>query len=290
MSPIALALVLLSAIGHALWNFYLKRSVDKLTFMWWVMVISGVFLTLLWLPFRAGWEAIPLKGWACLLGSGLAHAVYLICLTRAYDQGDLSFVYPLIRSAPVFLVLWAVLLLGERFTTLGVVGIVIVLGGNFLLQSGDGSANGLMAPLSAWSKGSSRLALIGALFLSFGSLIDKVGVGLVHPFLYAVLFIDIEALFFSSQVARRRNLRALFIQWYRSRRRLLMAGIVGVPSYALVLLAMSLSQVSYVIAVRQVSVVIGVLLGVWLLQEREGKLRLLASVLICMGVMLIGLA
>jgi uncharacterized membrane protein len=68
------------------------------------------------------------------------------------------------------------------------------------------------------------------------------------------------------------------------------AGIVGVPSYALVLLAMSLSQVSYVITARQISVVIGVILGIALLGERQGKLRLLAAVLICVGVVIIGLA
>ena len=290
MSGVALSLVLLSAFGHALWNFHLKRSVDKLTFMWWALVISGAFLTLLWLPLRPGWGPIPLKGWACLLGSGLAHAVYLICLTRAYDEGDLSIVYPLIRSAPVFLVLWAVLLLGERFTDLGVAGIAIVLGGNFLLQLRDGSVKGFRAALRSWRKRSSQLALAGALFLSFGSLIDKVGVGVVHPFLYAVLFFDIMVLFFSSQVVGRRSMKALVIQWYRSRKRLLVVGVVGLPSYALVLLAMSLSQVSYVIAARQVSVVFGVLLGIWLLREREGKLRLSASLLICAGVMLIGLA
>jgi drug/metabolite transporter (DMT)-like permease len=290
VGPVALSLVLLSAFGHALWNFLVKRSVDKLAFMWWVMVISGAFLTLLWLPFRPGWGTIPLEGWACLLGSGLAHAVYLTCLTRAYDEGDLSQVYPLIRSAPVFLVLWAVLLLGERFTVLGLAGIGVVLGGNFLLHLGDDSVKGLFAPLRSLSNRPSRLALTGALFLSFGSLIDKVGVGLVHPFLYAVLFIDIEALIFSHQVLRKRSLKALFVQWYSTKKRLLMAGVVGVPSYALVLVAMSMSQVSYVISARQISVVFGVLLGVWLLGERQGKIRLLASLFIFGGVVMIGLA
>lgn len=290
MSGIALSLVLLSACGHALWNFYLKRSVDKLTFMWWALVISAAFLTALWLPFRPGWETIPSKGWACLLGSGLVHGLYLACLTRAYDEGDLSFVYPLIRSAPIFLVLWAVLFLGEHFTPLGLAGIAVTIGGVFLLQVGESSAKGLLAPFLALGKKPAQLAFLGALFLSFGSLIDKVGVGVVHPFRYAVLFVYIVTLVFSFFMARRRNIRALFIQWFRSRKRLLAAGTVGLPSYALVLLAMTLSQVSYVISARQISVVIGVLLGVLMLGERHRKIRLLASLLICGGVVMIGLA
>ena len=290
MGGLALSLVLLSAMGHALWNFHLKRSVDKLTFMTWVLIISGAFLTVLWLPRRPGWGVIPLQGWWCLLFSGLAHAVYLLSLNQAYDQGDLSIVYPLIRSSPVFLVLWAVLFLGERFTSFGLAGIALVLGGAFVLQLGDSSVSGVLAPLHALRRRPYQLALLGALFLSIGSAIDKVGVGLVHPFLYAVLFIDIEAVIFSGYVLRKRSAKDFYVQWLVSRKRLMVAGLVGVPSYALVLWAMSLSQVSYVIAARQVSVVIGVLLGIWLLRERQGHIRLMASLLICAGVVMIGLA
>jgi drug/metabolite transporter (DMT)-like permease len=289
VSGAALSLVLASAFGHALWNFHLKRSVDKLTFMCWVLIISGVFLTALWLPFRSGWGRIPTQGWICLLGSGLTHAVYLSCLIRAYDRGDLSIVYPLVRSAPLFLVVWAVLFLGERFAALGLAGIALVMGGLFLLQLRDGSAGRFFAPLRFLNRRPYQLALIGALFLSFGATIDKVGVALVDPFLYAVLFFDILAIFFLVRVLIQRKTRDLLSQWLQSRRRLAVAGILGVPSYALVLAAMSMSQVSYVIASRQICVVIGVILGIWLLGEKHGRIRLAASSLICAGVVLIGL-
>ena len=289
MGGVALSLVLASAFGHALWNFHLKRSVDKLTFMCWVLIISGAFLTALWLPFRSGWGRIPVQGWTCLAGSGLTHAIYLSCLVRAYDRGDLSIVYPLVRSAPLFLVLWAVLFLGERFAALGLAGIALVLGGLFLLQLRHGSAGGLFAPLRFLNRRPYQLALIGALFLSFGAAIDKVGVGFVDPFLYAVLFFDILAVFFLARVLIQRKTRDLFSQWLQSRRRLAVAGIIGVPSYALVLAAMSMSPVSYVIACRQICVVIGVILGIWLLGEKQGRIRLAASLLICGGVVLIGL-
>ncbi len=290
VSGLALFLVLLSAIGHALWNFHLKRSVDKLTFMTWVLIISGAFVTVVWLPRRPGWGVIPLQGWLCLLSSSLAHAVYIVSLNRAYDEGDLSIVYPLIRSSPVFLVLWAVLFLGERFTSFGLAGIALVLGGVFVLQLGDGSVRGVLAPLHSLRRRPYQLAILGALFLSVGSAIDKVGVSLIHPFLYAVLFLDIEAVFFSCYVLSKRSAKDFYLQWLGSRKRLMVAGLVGVPSYALVLWAMSFSQVSYVIATRQVSVVIGVLLGIWLLGERQGRIRLMASLLICAGVVMIGLA
>jgi drug/metabolite transporter (DMT)-like permease len=53
---------------------------------------------------------------------------------------------------------------------------------------------------------------------------------------------------------------------------------------------MATSAVSYVISARQVSVVVGTVLGVWLLKERYGAIRIASSLLICVGVVMIGLA
>jgi uncharacterized membrane protein len=289
VSNVAFFLVLLSACGHALWNFLLKRSADKLVFMWWALVISGVFLTALWLPVRTGWGRIPPLGWLCLTGSTLFHGFYLVALTRAYGEGDLSIVYPLVRSAPVLVVIWAALFLGERFTSLGLAGIAAATAGVYLLQRCDDPARGSVFSLQTLRRRPARLALLGALLLSLGSVIDKVGVGLVHPFLYAVLFVDMMVLFFAIVVLGRRSRQGLLAQWSVHRRRLVVSGTLGVPSYALVLLAMSLSQVGYVLVVRQLSVVFGVLLGILMLRERCGALRLTAAAMICAGVVMIGL-
>jgi len=53
---------------------------------------------------------------------------------------------------------------------------------------------------------------------------------------------------------------------------------------------MRLSYVSYVGSVRSVSVVFGTLLGALLLKEPYGAFRILASSLVFVGVLLIGVA
>ena len=50
--------------------------------------------------------------WAIL--SGVIHGVYILCLSRAYNTQDISYVYPIARSAPVFVPVFAWLLLGEK--------------------------------------------------------------------------------------------------------------------------------------------------------------------------------
>ena len=56
----------------------------------------------------------------------------------------------------------------------------------------------------------------------------------------------------------------------------------------MVLYAMSLAQVSYILALRQISVVLGALMGVIFLGEKYGRVRIIGSVIIFLGVYILG--
>ncbi|NIO67836.1 MAG: LuxR family transcriptional regulator, partial [Anaerolineae bacterium] len=51
MELLALSLAALSGVGHAVWNFLTKRSIDKEAFLWWIIFLRTVFL----LPLFAIW-------------------------------------------------------------------------------------------------------------------------------------------------------------------------------------------------------------------------------------------
>jgi drug/metabolite transporter (DMT)-like permease len=68
------------------------------------------------------------------------------------------------------------------------------------------------------------------------------------------------------------------------------AGLLMFFAYALVLLALQFSRVSYIAPAREVGIVIGVLLGIIILREPFGKGRILGSCLIVIGLTLISLA
>jgi len=77
-------------------------------------------------------------------------------------------------------------------------------------------------------------------------------------------------------------------EWRGNETKILFSGFLMRSGYVLVLVALSLAQVSYVLALRQLSVVIGVALGVGLLGEKYGRIRLLSSIVIFMGVFILG--
>jgi drug/metabolite transporter (DMT)-like permease len=67
-----------------------------------------------------------------------------------------------------------------------------------------------------------------------------------------------------------------------------LGGILMRGGYILVLYVMSIAPVSYILALRQVSVVIGALMGVIFLKESYGRVRMFGSIIIFIGVFILG--
>ena len=136
MPTLAIALVLTAAVLHAGWNVLLKTSDDTL----WTAVRLQLIGSAILLPIGiAAWinigrPAVPAEALWLAVISGVIEAIYFVCLSAAYQRGDLSLVYPLARgSAPLLAVGIGILLLGERLAPLALVGVGCLLTGILLV-------------------------------------------------------------------------------------------------------------------------------------------------------------
>jgi drug/metabolite transporter (DMT)-like permease len=288
MTLFSLILLVLAAVLHALSNALIKSSRDKLAFTWWMLTANAI----IGLPLLLFVGQPPLLGWLLVLVSGLIEAVYFITLTRAYALGDLSQVYPIARgSAPLFVLLWALIFLGERPTLTGVGGILVVVLGLYLVNLP--ALSDWQRPLLGFKSAAARWALLTGLLISIYSAIDKVGVRFVDPLPYLYLFLVVTWLVLSAQWLnpdRRAALRAeLQPDPRRTLRLAALVALLGSGAYGLVLAALRLSPVSYVSPVRELSVVIGAWIGVRFMGESGGRLRIVAAALVAVGVIIIAL-
>jgi len=288
MTALSLALLVLAAVLHALSNALIKLSRDKLAFTWWMLTAS----TIIGLPliFFVG-QPQPI-GWLIVIVSGLIEAVYFVTLTRAYSLGDLSQVYPVARgSAPLFVLLWALLFLGERPTPIGAGGIFLVVVGLYLVNLP--SIADWTRPLQGFKSPAARWALLTGLLISIYSTIDKVGVRYIDPLPYLYVFLVVAWLALSLQwldPERRSALRTeLQPDLKHSVLRVIAVALLGSSAYALVLVALQLSPVSYVSPIRELSVVIGAWIGVRFMGEPGGRLRIAAAGLVALGIIVIAL-
>jgi drug/metabolite transporter (DMT)-like permease len=293
MQPASLLLILVAAFLHAAANALLKQARDKLAYTWWMLGVSS----LLGLPLLLTGLPGEVTGWMLVIVSGLLEAIYFIALSRAYSLGDLSQVYPLARgSAPLFIVTWAGLFLGERPSAAGLCGVLTIVAGLYLINLPSLAA--WARPLSGANPPAQRWAILTGLLISAYATVDKVGVHHVEPAAYLVLILAVAWLALAGQWFNAARRQALMDEIRaprrgtaaRARLRIVLGALFGTVAYLLVLLALRLSPVTYIGAVREISVVIGAWIGVRFFAESAGPVRLVASALIFLGILLIALA
>jgi drug/metabolite transporter (DMT)-like permease len=280
----ALLLVLAAAAMHTGWNFLVKRAKNKQVFTWWAMIIGS----LVYLPLLALYRPIPGQIWPYALSSACVEAVYYSTLVRAYTHGDFSLVYPVARgAAPALLAVWATLFLGERPHRAGIVGLILVLAGLLVVGSGQwrSQRQGVSLPC-----GGIGAALATALCISIYSAIDGAAVRLMAPTPYTVLVFALTGLFVAPLVFRQYGYHDVVAVWRTDWGRILAVGILTLLTYILVLQAYTIAHVSYVGALREVSIVLAALAGWRWLGEAFGALRTVGALLIFVGIVVIATA
>ncbi len=279
----ALVLVLTAAVLHASWNMVLKQARNKQVFLWWALLIG----TLCFAAILVTHLALPFWIWPYVLSSAVMEAAYMFTLTWAYDIDDFSLVYPIARgTAPVLLVLWATLFLKEPPRPLGLLGILILVCG--LILVGGSSIWSRLSHTSVSFRGIIA-ALMAATSISIYTAIDGAAVRLVPAAPYTILVLGLSALLFAPVVMLRYGPRLLISELHTNWLRIFLVGLAMLLTYILVLQAYTFSRVSYAGAVREVSVVIGALVGWLWLREGFGVIRCLGALLIFSGILIIAI-
>ncbi len=288
MSSGAFTIILFSALMHALWNLLVKRSRDKTVFIWWMFAGSGCLMVLALLvvdPFPP--LSLRVVGLAAV--GALCFMLYHLFTGRAYRQGDLSMIYPLAQTAMFWVPIWGVLLLAEKVSATGVVGIGLILFGAYSIQLRALAWNEVVRPFRNLRDPAVLSALAAGFIYSIGAVIDKTGVTLYPPFHFTFLLVAFMILFMTLNVLRPRYRGRIAAEFRHNRTLVLLAGPVIMTSFLSFRYGLKLAPMSYAVPVRQVSLLIGVVIGVLFLGESCGRIRVIATLLILCGAVLIRL-
>lgn len=289
MSHFAFTLIIISAVMHALWNLLVKRSRHKTVFIWWMFIASSGLFSLM-IPLLAEPFYFPDMHTLMMVSLGaVCFVLYHLFNGRAYRGGDLSVVYPLCQTSMIYVPIWGVILLGERLSFMGVCGILLVIFGTYSIQLQRLSFAEMVRPFRNLKSPSVRDALSAGFIYSIGSIAEKSGVKNYSP-LYFTYILVLLMLFLMSFNMVRPKYRAMIGAELREHWGLILcSGPVMMASFLTFRYGLNLSPVSYAVPVRQVSIVIGVLIGILFLRESFGRIRLVSALFIMSGVVLIRL-
>lgn len=206
---------------------------------------------------------------------------------KALKSSDLSLALPLITFSPLFLLLTSPIMLGEYAKPAGYAGVIIIVLGAYLLHM-DHRSPGLFAPISAlYNETGSRLMLIAAFLWSITANLDKIGIQLGDPLRWILTVqllsaLGILPLFFLFQINPVPILKKHWIS-------LLAIGMTGGLSMILQFSALEMTLVAYVISVKRLSVVFGVIGGSLFFKEAAFRARISGALLMAAGVAVISL-
>jgi len=271
------ALVLLAAVLHAVWNALTKSSEDRdLTFavMLGTCAIAGVVASLIVAP--PARAALPY-----LAASACFHFLYQVFLLRAYRSADLSQAYPIARgTAPLVVALLAAVFAGEVPRPLQLVGVAVasLAMTSFALEAG--------APREGLSR-SIGAAFVTAVMIGAYTFLDAEGVRHAgNPLGYVAWNAWATALPFCivSAVRHRARLPA-FLRAHAARG--VVGGVLGTTAYGIVLFALSQGAMANVAALRETSVVFAAWIGTRMLGERGAVRRIVAALAVAVGVVLL---
>lgn len=282
MSPLALALILFSALLHASWNLVLKKAGGGPAFAWLFSVVALVlYAPAAFLSFP-GLEVLAPGVLGVVAFSAFCEVGYTLSLQGAYLREDLSVVYPVARgTGPLLAVLLARPFLGERLGLNVLVGTVLVIAGSLYLVS---RKNPLRALPHA---GGIVLGVLAGIFISGYTLVDKAAMSMFRlpPFLYFWAVLLLQVLFLAPVAAARGE--ELRQAWSSRRKEALMIGLLCPLAYLVILWALTFTPVSRVAPCREIGIVFGTFLGARFLGEKGLRGRLAASIVVFIGVFLL---
>ncbi len=275
MSIWVFAAVIGAALLHATWNALIKTGANKLTSMLILTLVQGGFG--LCIAMTRDWPQADV--WLWLLASGVFHAAYKLFLAYAYEQGDLSRVYPIARgAAPMVVLCVSALFLADQIAAVEYAGITILGAGILMMARG------------VFTSGESRklvpLALGSAMATAGYSLVDGLGARASgDAVMYVAWLFMLDAVFFTPicMALRGRDIiKAPIRTWLVGSA----AAMASYGAYAIAVWAMTQAPIALVAALRETSILFAVLIGWAVFGEKMDRMKLIAAALIIGGVIL----
>ena len=300
MTLTAVILILISAFTHVGWNLLCKREHPSSAFFLLVNTLGTLCLFPALILFGSAIPTFPNSVWLLLIATGIFQTIYILGLANAYQRGDLSILYPIARSSPVIVVIIVTLFFdrADQVSAQCIWGIALVAVGMFILPMKHLSDFHIDNYLNA-----SVLFALMAAFASAGySIIDDEALRLLREspalpiagwqatILYAFFEGLITSLWLGIWVLFQKRGRILMWEILKTRAsRALLAGAGMAVAYTLVLISLAfVSNVSYVVTFRQISIPLGTVFGILLLKEPGYAPKYLGTAIIFTGLVLVG--
>ncbi|MCB2130697.1 MAG: EamA family transporter [Rhodobacteraceae bacterium] len=284
MTLASLSLVVLASFVHAGWNLLAKRAASVGPIFVFAYNLVACLAYAPWVGYLMAQDGIgwTLTGIGFLLLSGMIHLAYSLTLQRGYQVADLSVVYPVARgTGPMLSTVGAFLILGEAPSAVRVAGLGLVVAGIVMIAT-QGKMRAFTEPggQAGIRWGTATGGLIAAYTVTDAYAVKALGIApvVLDWFSNLLRFFLLLPLVLANP---RRAMAAMRGHWWSA----LGVGLLSPLSYILVLMALTGgAPLSIVAPMREMSMMVGALMGMVILREPVGRWRLAGCGVLIAGV------
>jgi drug/metabolite transporter (DMT)-like permease len=273
---------ILTALSVALHDTWVKKWFSHLSA--YEMFIFPMVYGLPLAGFSLFFIEIPVLGpvfWWVFLVSLPFNAVPFFLYIKAIQISPLSLTVPYLAFTPVFMIATGFFVLKEVPDIWGIVGILGVCGGSYILNI-DPRNHSLLAPLGAvFRETGSWIMLIVAFIFSISSVLGKLGI--MHSsvmFFQMALFLALGLMMAGLFLVMGKIRPAIFIRYPVKG---LVAGLLFYCHIFFHGFGISMTKAAYMISVKRLSIVFGVILGGLVFHEDNFLMRLVGALFMFSG-------
>lgn len=283
--PLSLFCALSLATSDALVKRILGSGHDEFLVAWFRLLWALPIIVPLYFIYPA-----PVQGMEFFTPALLALPLELTALllyVKALKLSPLSLTVPFLSLTPVFLLVVPTLLLGETLSLSGGFGVAFIALGGYSLHLGS-LRNGLLAPFRKIGQEPGSLCMIGvALLYSFTSTLSKQAITASSPVVFATFYFPLLAILMTPYALWRLHRNRRIGLEHGTFKATMLPGLLFGLMIMSHMVAVNLVEVAYMISVKRLSLLFGVIYGYLLFGEEDLKQRLFGAALMVAGVAMI---
>jgi len=248
-----------------------------------LFTLPVLVITILFIP----WPSLDRDFYRAFIIALPVELITIVLYMKALKLSPLGMTLPFLALTPVFLISVSYLLLGEEVSLAGAGGILLIAAGGYILNIHT-LGKGRWEPVRSILREKGALMMIGVAFLySITSSLGKIAITHSSPLFFGTsYFIALNIAFLPVALLKGRGTAKEFIRAGKYKR-LFYPGVF----YALMVVthmeAMSMTKVAYMISVKRTSLLMGVIYGYFLFQEKHMKGRFIGALLMFAGFVLV---
>ncbi len=281
-------LSLISAFSLATSDALTKKALtynNEYIVAWFRLLFAVPFLFCIWIFIPQ--PELDIKFYKAFVFALPLEILAMVLYIKALKVSPLSLTLPFLSLTPVFLILVSYVVLEEKVSLQGGIGVIFLAAGSYTLNLHE-MRDGIFKSFKAITKEKGSIFMIFvALIYSITSSLGKMAIEHSSPLFFGTTYFIVMTIIFTPVALMMGGNEAKKFVAGKQYKGLFFPGLFYSIMIASHMLAMSLTKVAYMISLKRTSVMIGVLYGYFIFKEKNIRERLSGALLMFIGFVMI---